>query len=255
MKLILTLQITIVSGFPSDKNAKLPSNYHEIYLDLDDGADINQYLADAVKKPGESATAVWKLFPLLLSMMTNRSDTVMSNQRFQQFLHSGQKFDLVVFGWFINDYMLGVAGHFRCPSVIVSTIPAIKSLRDYTGNPAGVSSVPFMPRPNSQQRMSFFGRVLNFIVYVIEYCICNLLYWLVYVPQYEKHFPVSQNYPSFEEVQRNVSLVLVNNHFSQGGVRPLLPNVVEVGGLQIKEKPDPLEMVKSYHRLVFELRY
>lgn len=151
--------------------------------------------------------------------------------------------------------MLGVAGHFRCPSVIVSTIPAIKSLRDYVGNPAGVSSVPFMPRPNSQQRMSFFGRVLNFIAYVIEFIMCNLLYWLVYVPQYEKHFPVSQNYPSFEEVQRNVSLVVVNNHFSQGGVRPLLPNVIEVGGLQIKEKPDPLEMVKYYHRLVFELRY
>lgn len=111
------------------------------------------------------------------------------------------------------------------------------------GNPAGVSSVPFMPSI-VEQRMSFFGRVLNFIFYVIEFFICNLLYWLVYVPQYEKHFPASQNYPSFEEVQRNVSLVLVNNHFSKGGVRPLLPNVVEVGGLQIKEKSDPLEMVR-----------
>lgn len=37
-----------------------------------------------------------------------------------------------------------------------------------------------------------------------------------------------------------MSLILVNSHFSQGGVRPNLPNVIEVGGLQIKEKPYPL---------------
>lgn len=184
---------------------------------------------------------------MLISMMTNRSDDVMSHQRFQQFLQSGQKFDLVVFGWFMNDYMLGVAGHFRCPSVIISTIPALKSLRDYVGNPTGVSSVPFYPRQNPEQRMSFFGRVINFIVYALEFLVSNLIYWFLYEPQYEKHFPVSQNYPSFEEVQRNVSLILVNNHFSHGGVRPLLPNVVEVGGIQIKDKPDPLELVKYYH--------
>lgn len=34
--------------------------------------------------------------------------------------------------------------------------------------------------------------------------------------------------------------MLLNTHFSQGRVRPYLPNVIEVGSLQIKEQPYPL---------------
>lgn len=41
-------------------------------------------------------------------------------------------------------------------------------------------------------------------------------------------------------MKKNVSLVLVNHHFSQGPVRPLPPGMVEIGGIQIKERPDPL---------------
>lgn len=36
----------------------------------------------------------------------------------------------------------------------------------------------------------------------------------------------------------------MNSHFSSGQVRPLLPNMVEVGGLQVKPKNDRLPEVK-----------
>jgi glucuronosyltransferase len=55
------------------------------------------------------------------------------------------------------------------------------------------------------------------------------------------NFP-SDKYPSFSEAKRNVALVLSNHHFSEGAIRPHLPNMVEVGGLTIKEKPDPLPL-------------
>lgn len=46
---------------------------------------------------------------------------------------------------------------------------------------------------------------------------------------------------------RNVSLVLVNTHFTSSGPRPLLPNLVEVGGLQVKPEPAPLpEDLKTF---------
>lgn len=35
-------------------------------------------------------------------------------------------------------------------------------------------------------------------------------------------------------------MVLLNSHFSQGTVRPQVPGMVEVGGLQVKPTPDPL---------------
>ncbi|KAJ6634253.1 UDP-glucosyltransferase 2 [Pseudolycoriella hygida] len=50
----------------------------------------------------------------------------------------------------------------------------------------------------------------------------------------------SKNYPTFREVTRNVSLVFVGHHFSQGAIRPYVPNLIDIGGIQIKNKPDPL---------------
>lgn len=38
-------------------------------------------------------------------------------------------------------------------------------------------------------------------------------------------------------------MILLNDHFTQGHVRPYVPAMVEVGGLQIKPKPDPLPSV------------
>lgn len=48
--------------------------------------------------------------------------------------------------------------------------------------------------------------------------------------------------PPLEELASNVSLILVNSHFSISGVRPVVPNFVEVGGLHIEE-PRPLSKV------------
>lgn len=52
--------------------------------------------------------------------------------------------------------------------------------------------------------------------------------------------------PDVEEIAQNVSLILVNYHFSFGGPRPLVPQVVEIGGVHIKDKDTPLpENIKT----------
>lgn len=43
----------------------------------------------------------------------------------------------------------------------------------------------------------------------------------------------------------NVSLALVNIHFSSGIIRPYLPNMIEIGGIQVKPKPSPLPQVND----------
>ena len=45
---------------------------------------------------------------------------------------------------------------------------------------------------------------------------------------------------SLKEVEKNVSLVLVNSHYSFGSPRPLLPNVVEVGAMHCRP-PTPIQ--------------
>lgn len=61
---------------------------------------------------------------------------------------------------------------------------------------------------------------------------------------FSTNFP-SDRYRSYEESLRNVSLILINSHFISDVVRPLLPNLVEVGGLQVKPKTDALPEVRD----------
>lgn len=44
---------------------------------------------------------------------------------------------------------------------------------------------------------------------------------------------------------KNVSLILTCSHFSGGIIRPNVPAIVEIGGIQVKPKPNPLPKVSS----------
>lgn len=47
--------------------------------------------------------------------------------------------------------------------------------------------------------------------------------------------------PEYSEVHKNLSLGLFGSHaISEGPIRPNVPTIIEVGGIQIKDKPDPL---------------
>lgn len=61
----------------------------------------------------------------------------------------------------------------------------------------------------------------------------------IFLFTFRYNFPPDR-YPPLEEVYKNVSLILTNHHFSQGPIRPNVPALIEIGGIQIKEKPDPL---------------
>lgn len=232
----------MVSGFQSSNNNHLP-NYHEVYLDLDDGDALKQQLADILQKPGQTATSGPAMMPALLRMTNNRSVSAVKHPKMQALMNSGQQFDLFVFGWFLNDFLLGVGGHFKCPIVVVTTFAPMKSIRDLVGNPTAVSSVPLINRGHGTEPMTFLERLEEFIVYTIEYIASILIEYFIYESYYNELFPASKNYPSFDEVKQNVSLVLINQHLSQGKPRPHLPNMVEIGGIQMQDTPNPLPKV------------
>lgn len=48
-----------------------------------------------------------------------------------------------------------------------------------------------------------------------------------------KNYPGFENLPSLAEMQNNISLFLVDNHFSLSYSRPYLPNAVDFGGLSV----------------------
>lgn len=220
-------------------------NYHHIYLDINDGDELHVLLSEKLKKRTKADDYFILNIPKVVSLVGKRSSDAIQHNVTQNLMHSGQKFDLVVIGWFFNDFQLGLAGHFQCPSVVISSVPAIKPLRDLVGNPSDITNVPMIGGNPTPGPVSFFRRVQFFIGYVIEYILGTIINLAIFVPYYEANFPPAKNYPTFEEVKQNVSLVLINNHFSEGSVRAYVPNLVEIGGIHIKQKPDPLPMVST----------
>lgn len=181
-----------------------------------------------------------------LSHMAVRSRLAVLHEKTQALLNNpNEKFDLFVLGWTANDFQLGIAGHFRVPSVVLSTFTPLKCKRDFVGNPATISTVPMMTTGQPHEAMGFLLRLKTFIFYSVEFLLVQWLNEFKHRPNYNELFPADKGYPSYDEVKKNVSLVLVNHHFSLGGIRPMMPNFIEVSGLQAKVTPDPLPVVSD----------
>lgn len=87
----------------------------------------------------------------------------LKDPRFQAFYNNpDNKFDLVLLGWFMNSYQLGVAAKFNAP-VIATWLSATMSMTNrFTGNPTGSSYVPgFNMALKAGEKMSFLQRMQN----------------------------------------------------------------------------------------------
>lgn len=238
--------LTILSTFPSHRN-DLPENYHHIHLKLQDTDDWKHLRQRMLNNDEKTDSNQLRRLPKVLKMIVRRSNAILDHEIVQKLMQSNQKFNLFILGYNFNEMMLGLAGHFQVPSVLISTVTPMKSIRDLIGNPAAVSSVPLFSQTDkkSNERLSFLQRFGQFFEYSAEFLVTNLVNFFLIEKSYYERF--NGTYPTFDEVKKNVSLVLTNSHFSEGLIRPSLPNLIEIGGVHINAKPNPLP--KVYNKL------
>lgn len=194
-------------------------------------------------KNNANMLGIFRLIPPLMS----RTFDILKHPKFIEL--KKESFDLVVFGYFFNDFALGLSGHFRCPSVVL--FPNVNNyfIRKLTGNPNSVSTVPAVfsfPTP-----MSFFQRMANLFAGTMEPILFEVIDYVYSRPFYNEAFP-AEIYPTFDEVLKNVSLVLLSQHFSERTAEALVPGVIEVAGMHIKKEPSPLPKVYSESFLEFK---
>lgn len=229
----------MVSLFPPPE--KPIANYTAIQLDMSPETKVewesfNENLLGIAEKKQMFFLRVPKLAKVIIQM--NRETYT---HPLVEKLRRESTFDLVVFGWFFNDFQVGLSAHFKCPAVLVVSMGAVKPVADLVGNPLGVAYTP-MVGSSMVSPMNFVNRVMNFVGATAITTIFNAMTYFVYEPEYRSSFP-AELYPSFEEAKRNVSLVLVSSHFSQTSPIALFPSLIEVGGMQAKKHPDPLPEV------------
>jgi glucuronosyltransferase len=80
--------------------------------------------------------------------------------------------------------------------------------------------------------MSFSERLINVIANVAMKTIFSVTERIVTEGYVHKH--IGNDVPPLSVIARNTSLLLVNTHFSLNRPRPLVPGIVEVGGLHLK---------------------
>lgn len=159
-------------------------------------------------------------------------DCILKSEQFQQFLKSDRKFDLVITEYFMSRLQAALGHTFSAPVVYLSAPFQPPWLSNDIGDPYNPAYVPnFLG--SSASKMRFFERLLN----TMELTGMMVGYELAYHKKSQqfvhKYYPPST--PPLRELIKNISLVLVNTHFSYFGALPHVPGVVEIGGIQISQ--------------------
>ncbi|XP_037931782.1 UDP-glycosyltransferase UGT5-like [Teleopsis dalmanni] len=230
--------VTVLSVVPNvNKNGK----YNFIHI------NSSTYTDDFATEMINNPQPAYKLMSHMLSNIMEMANETMGHPTMQEFLknHKKSSFDLIIYGYFMNEFHFGLSAHFDCPTVVSFMIQPMLFLNDLVGNPEQISYVPTM-LSSLKQPLTFLGRVQNFLASMLENSLMMPLLNYENNKYYRTYFPADQ-YPSLDEVKKNISLVFTNHHFSQGPIRPNVPAMVEIGGIQIKEKPDPLPVDIKQH--------
>ncbi|XP_055537419.1 UDP-glycosyltransferase UGT5-like [Wyeomyia smithii] len=227
-----------------------PPNYRTIVLEelvFDKGGsepDLFEYRNDPYLKV---------LYLLYTHIGPGLSETVLSHPKVNDLLQSDETFDAVIVECFVSEALYGFASHFKAPLIVFSPFGASMWANDLVGTPYPYSQIPhtFL---SYTDRMSFMERTINTLLWNAD----RFYYQNFYLPRqeemYNKHFPNTAL--SFQQMMKNTSLVLLNQHFSLSFPHPYAPNMIEIGGIQIGEPkvlPDDIQRFinNSEHGVIY----
>jgi glucuronosyltransferase len=151
-------------------------------------------------------------------------------------LQGEETFDLIIADITVEECFLGFVPLFGNPPVIAIT--AFVSPPWYStivGNPQILSFTSSYILPFTDH-MTFLQRMTNFVLhnFILYYRTFHHLPIMDNIAQ--KYFGTSAPLPS--KIEKNISLVMVNTHFSLDYPRPLVPAMIPVGGMHIKPGRD-----------------
>ncbi|XP_034472230.1 uncharacterized protein LOC117779980 [Drosophila innubila] len=146
-------------------------------------------------------------------------------------------YDVILMEQFNTDCLMGVAYKLNAPVVALCSSALMPWHYERMGAPLIPSYMSALFLGQSQE-MSFGARLGNWVTTHT----LNWIYKLLSVPAGDELLRqrFGPGIPSTSELVKNTSLILINQHFSLSGPKPLPPNVIEVGGAHIK-KANPLD--------------
>lgn len=162
-------------------------------------------------------------------------------ERVQQFIERKPHFDVVLIETLFCEEFIMYGQYFNAPVISISAVLESIEMRGFSAMPALKSFSPEEFNGYSDD-MNFWQRMNNMLSYFVitrEYSKA----WEQAERRSQLLFPTIENQPSLDQLKRNISLIILNSHSSLGFSRPLMPNMIEVGGLAIN--PNEVQALSS----------
>jgi hypothetical protein len=153
-------------------------------------------------------------------------------------LQGKETFDMIIIDLTVEECFLGFVPVFGNPPVIAITAYVSPPwCNTIVGNPQMPSFTSIQTLPFTDH-MTFIQRMVNFILHIFILCYRTFQHLPIMDNIAKKYFGNSTPLPS--EIERNISLMMVNTHFSMDYPRPMVPAMIPVGGMHVtpgKELP------------------
>ncbi|XP_036347530.1 UDP-glycosyltransferase UGT4-like, partial [Rhagoletis pomonella] len=199
--------------------------------------EMNEELAGLGAKKQSMLEMLTRVITADTVMFTIQLD-VLKNERLQEIYETN--YDLVIMGYFMNNFQWIVPAKLNCPLILSWTGQPMEMINELVGVPHEASYVPnvFMPYKKGEV-MNFSSRLFNLFGSTAFRLFTSILD-ISLAARYKELAAGDTNIRTYSQMKENISLIFCNSHFSEGPIRPLVPGIVEIGGIQIKDKPDPL---------------
>lgn len=223
--------VTVISYFPRSEKEKakepLPTFKDISIADPVHGKYVN--LIDLHKIKHNIIRPLYELM-LLRFMASTACKTGLTHPAVKEFLRSDEKFDLIITEAFNTDCFLGFVHRFKTPYISLLSHQIMPWMNENIGNEDNPSYIPNiflgLNRP-----MNLISRLSNTLVTLLSKIFYK--YWFRFHDQSIANEVFGPDLPDLKKISKQVQAVLVNTHNSLHGSVPLLPNIVEVGGLHI----------------------
>ncbi|XP_075232022.1 UDP-glycosyltransferase UGT5-like isoform X2 [Lycorma delicatula] len=217
-------ELVIINSFPQKKPVKniRDIDVSEYFIPLISAININELLDIPTGTINELT---------MMTVLVNLSQKVFENPEVKNLLNSSdEKFDLVIAEMFNTDMYLGFAQKFNTSIIGFTFSTILPWVNARFSNPDNPSYIPSICSQFSY-KMDFLQRVSN----SLQTFIAKLLYKfrVDVLSEYHAKGFFGEDIPPLQELAKKSSLLLFNSHFTIHGARPLMPGVIEVGGLHI----------------------
>lgn len=231
--------VTVINYHPVKK---MP-NLRQISIQDETGAhsDINmeENLKSIPESPFVDYYRAYDMATAFKIMANDNCERILTNDEIKKLITSADKYDLVIVEQFVTDCGLAIAYKINAPTVGMTAHTLMPWTYSRLGAPNNPSFVP---------NHLFATGTTPSLLKKIQSAIINLAMnaYFIHVIQRSDQAIVNKIYPDvpdLESLGRNISLVMLNQYFPLTGSRLYGANVIEVGGLHVKQDNEIVDKV------------